>query len=123
MTINNKFQLKTSKNGEEYAKILDKLHDEVSSIPHFNDKEVMLEDSGISFFHKETQKEITWTIAVCLQKFQEINQEKVSHVLKNNELKILAEATEARLEGKDMVLISKDIFGLNNLVISDSEEE
>ena len=41
------------------------LYEEITSIPHFNDSEVILQDQYI-FFHKETQKEIVDSI-VCLK--------------------------------------------------------
>ncbi len=114
--------LSISKESEEYAKRLEKLYEEITSIPHFNDSEVMLKDSGISFFHKETQKEIGWTVSVCLQAYLETNKVKVSHVLTNKDFKIFAQSTEAYLEGKSFT-ITKDHFGLGKLVISDKQED
>jgi len=114
--------LSISKESEEYAKRLEALYEEITSIPHFNDSEVILKDSGISFFHKETQKEIAWTVSVCLQAYLETNKVKVSHVLTNKDFKIFAESTEAYLEGKSFT-ITKDHFGLGKLVISDKQED
>ena len=114
--------LSISKESEEYAKRLEKLYEEITSIPHFNDSEVMLKDSGISFFHKETQKEIGWTVAVCLQAYLETNKVKVSHVLTNKDFKIFAQSTEAYLEGKSFT-ITKNHFGLGKLVVSNIQED
>jgi hypothetical protein len=114
--------LSISKESEEYAKRLEALYEEITSIPHFNDTEVMLKDSGISFFHKETQKEIAWTVSVCLQAYLKINRAKVSHVLTNKDFKIFAESTEAYLEGKSFT-ITRDHFGLGKLVVSDTQED
>ena len=114
--------LSISKESEEYAKRLEKLYEEITSIPHFNDSEVMLKDSGISFFHKETQKEIGWTVSVCLQAYLETNKVKVSHVLTNKDFKIFAQSTEAYLEGKSFT-ITKNHFGLGKLVVSNIQED
>ena len=114
--------LSISKESEEYAKRLEVLYEEITSIPHFNDSEVILQDSGISFFHKETQKEIAWTVSVCLQAYLETNKVKVSHVLTNKDFKIFAESTEAYLEGKSFT-ITKDHFGFGKLVVSDKQED
>ena len=119
---NNEVVLSVSKEGEEYAKKLEALYEEITSIPHFNDTEVILKDSGISFFHKETQKEIAWTVSVCLQAYLKTNKAKVSHVLTNKDFKIFAESTEAYLEGKSFT-ITKDHFGLEKLVVSDIQED
>jgi len=114
--------LSISKESEEYAKRLEKLYEEITSIPHFNDSEVMLKDSGISFFHKETQKEIGWTVSVCLQAYLETNKVKVSHVLTNKDFKIFAQSTEAYLEGKSFT-ITKNHFGLGKFVVSNIQED
>lgn len=116
MNKNNKTEypkkaLNTSEIGAKFAKKLEEIYVNVTAIPQFNDEEVMLEDHGISFFHRETQKEIAWTIRVCLTQFQEIYHEKVSHVLKNDEFRLFAETNEASLEGKKFTLI-KEINGL-----------
>ena len=48
--------LSISKESEEYAKRLEALYEEITSIPHFNDSEVILKDSGISFFSQRDPK-------------------------------------------------------------------
>ena len=123
MTISKSKELNVTKKGENFAKRLEDLYIEITSVPHFNDKEVFLDSSGISFFHKESQKEIAWTVAVCLQIFQKENMQKVSHVLTNKTFKVFAETTEATLEGRDTIMLTRDAFGIGKLIISDKKEE
>jgi len=123
MSFSKSKELNVTKKGEDYAKRLENLYIEITSVPHFNDKEVFLDSSGISFFHKESQKEIAWTIAVCLQIFQKENMHKVSHVLTNKTFKVFAETTEAILENRDTIMLTRDAFGVGKLIVSDKKEE
>tara|TARA_Y100001935_G_scaffold239767_1_gene227721 strand:- start:22 stop:426 length:405 start_codon:yes stop_codon:yes gene_type:complete len=123
MSFSKSKELNVTKKGEDYAKRLENLYIEITSVPHFNDKEVFLDSSGISFFHKESQKEIAWTIAVCLQIFQKENMQKVSHVLTNKTFKVFAETTEAILENRDTIMLTRDAFGVGKLIVSDKKEE
>ena len=91
---------------EEYALTLEKIYEDVESIPHFNDEDIFLEEWGISFFHEETKKEIEWTLIVALRTFIEKTGYQVSHVLTNKKFKQFATTQERYLLGKKFMIAS-----------------
>ena len=79
--------LNESKEAEAYAIKLDTMYSLLISTPHFEDKNVEIEDWAINYFHKETKEEIEWTIATCLMLYINETGNKVSHVVTNPTLK------------------------------------
>jgi hypothetical protein len=79
-------ELTLSQNSDNFIKHIEKIYEDLVSTPHFNDEDVLLEDSGVCFFHKETKEELSWLIVVMLKIY--INQlgHKASHVIKNKTL-------------------------------------
>ena len=94
---------------EDYALALQEIYSDVVSVPHFNDKEVLIENWGITFFYLDTKEEIEWTVIVALMVF--INQTgcEVSYILTNQKFKEFAISQENRCLGKNQLLISNGI--------------
>ena len=44
-----------NQSSDNFVKHLEKIYSDLISTPHFNDEHVIFEDSGVSFFHKETK--------------------------------------------------------------------
>ena len=89
------------------------------STPHFEDKNVEIEDWAINYFHKETKEEIEWTIATCLMLYINETGNKVSHVVTNPTLKNFCIVKESSILGKEVQVSSHidDILGLQIEVI------
>ena len=79
-------ELTLSQNSDNFIKHIEKIYEDLVSTPHFNDEDVVLEDSGVFFFHKETKEQLSWLIVVMLKIY--INQlgHKASHVIENKTL-------------------------------------
>ena len=94
---------------EDYALTLEEIYSDITSVPHFNDEEVLLESWGIEFFYKDTKEQIEWTVIVSLMAF--INQTgcEVSYVLTNQKFKEFAIWQENRCLGKKQLIISNGI--------------
>ena len=94
---------------EDYALTLQEIYSDVTSVPHFNDEEILLESWGIEFFYKDTKEQIEWTVVVALMAF--INQTgcEVSYVLTNQKFKEFAIWQENRCLGKKQLIISNSI--------------
>ena len=94
---------------EDYALTLQEIYSDVTSVPHFNDEEVLLESWGIEFFYKDTKEQIEWTVIVALMAF--INQTgcEVSYVLTNQKFKEFAIWQENRCLGKKQFIVSNGI--------------
>ena len=94
---------------EDYALTLQEIYSDVTSVPHFNDKEVLLESWGIEFFYKDTKEQIEWTVILALMAF--INQTgcEVSYVLTNQKFKEFAIWQENRCLGKKQLIVSNGI--------------
>lgn len=105
---------------QNYAKHLEKIFTDLKSTPHFNDEEVVFEDTGISFFHKESKNEIEWAIVVNLQIFINLFGFKVSHILENEDFKVFAQMQEAECLGESFHLVKSDI-GPIKLIPNDKE--
>ena len=107
-TIFHKSLIKTQ-HAEDYALTLQEIYSDVESVPHFNDEEVLLENWGISFFYKDTKKQIEWTVIVALMAF--INQagSEVSYVLTNQKFKEFAIWQENSCLGKKQLIVSNGI--------------
>jgi hypothetical protein len=104
---------------EEYALTLEKIYEDVESIPHFNDEDIFLEEWGISFFHEETKKEIEWILLIALRNFINQTGYAVSHVLTNERFKQSATIQESSSLGKNSMIVSN---GFEITVIEDSDE-
>ena len=79
-------ELVLSQNSDNFTKHMEKIYEDLVSIPHFNDENVLFEDSGVSFFHKETKEELSWLIVVILKVYVNQLGYKASHVIKNKTL-------------------------------------
>lgn len=104
--IINRNSLNKCEVAEEYALTLEKIYEDVESIPHFNDEDIFLEEWGISFFHEETKKEIEWTLLIALRTFINQTGYAVSHVLTNERFKQFATAQEFCSLGKKFMIAS-----------------
>ena len=104
---------------EEYALTLEKIYEDVESIPHFNDEDIFLEEWGISFFHEETKKEVEWILLIALRNFINQTGYAVSHVLTNERFKQSATIQESSSLGKNSMIVSN---GFEITVIEDSDE-
>ena len=104
---------------EEYALTLEKIYEDVESIPHFNDEDIFLEEWGISFFHEETKKEIEWILLIALRNFINQTGYAVSHVLTNERFKQCATIQESSSLGNNCMIVSN---GYEITVIEDSDE-
>ena len=60
-------ELVLSQNSDNFIKHIEKIYEDLVSTPHFNDENVLFEDSGVSFFHKETKEELSWLIVGILK--------------------------------------------------------
>jgi hypothetical protein len=111
--------LNESKEAEAYAIKLDTMYSLLISTPHFEDKNVEIEDWAINYFHKETKEEIEWTIATCLMLYINETGNKVSHVVTNPTLKNFCIVKESSILGKEVKVSSHidDILGLQIEVI------
>ena len=111
--------LNESKEAEAYAIKLDTMYSLLISTPHFEDKNVEIEDWAINYFHKETKEEIEWTIATCLMLYINETGNKVSHVVTNPTLKNFCIVKESSILGKEVQVSSHidDILGLQIEVI------
>ena len=98
-----------TKYAEDYALTLQEIYSDITSVPHFNDEEVLLENWGIEFFFKDTKEQIEWTVIVALMAF--INQTgcEVSYVLTNQKFKEFAIWQENICLGKKQIIISNEI--------------
>lgn len=106
---------------EEYIKSLEQLYTDIVSVPMFEDDDVMLEDWGVSFFHKESQTEIAWTVIVCMMNFINQTGHLVSPVIKNTDFKFYAEVQEKLCLGES-VEMAKDDIGLPFLLGLEEDE-
>ena len=79
-------ELVLSQNSDNFIKHIEKIYEDLVSTPHFNDENVLFEDSGVSFFHKETKEELSWLIVVILKVYVNQLGYKASHVIKNKTL-------------------------------------
>lgn len=113
--------LKTSKSSESFIKHLEKIYSDLVSTPQFNDEEVFFEESGVSFFHKETKDELASLLMTCLSLYINQTGNKASHVIKNEELKTYAEAFESVSLGKH-ILLMKNSLGITELTVRDEED-
>ena len=52
---------------DNFLEHVEKIYSDLVSTPHFNDEHVIFEDSGVSFFHKETKEELSWLIVIILR--------------------------------------------------------
>jgi hypothetical protein len=106
--------LNKSKEAEAYAIKLDTMYSLLISTPHFEDKNVEIEDWAINYFHEETKEEIEWTIATCLMLYINETGNKVSHVVTNPTLKNFCIVKESSILGKEVMVSSHidDILGL-----------
>ena len=101
--------LKRTQFAENYALTLEELYSDIVSVPHFNDKEVMLEDWGIDFFYIDTKEELEWMVIVAMKVFINQTGYEVSHVLKNQKFKEFAVIQEYSCLGKNFVMINNGI--------------
>ena len=111
--------LNKNKLAEDYALTLEKIYEDVISVPHFNDEDIFLEKWGISFFHEETKKEIEWTLIVALMTFIEKTGYQVSHVLTNEKFKQFATTQELCSLGKKFMIASN---GFESEIIEADDE-
>ena len=79
-------ELVLSQNSDNFIKHIEKIYEDLVSTPHFNDENVLFEDSGVSFFHKETKEELSWLIVVILKIYVNQLGYKASHIIKNKTL-------------------------------------
>ena len=79
-------ELTLSQNSDNFIKHIEKIYEDLVCTPHFNDEDVLLEDSGISFFHKETKEKLSWSIVVILRIYVNQLGYKASHIIKNKTL-------------------------------------
>ena len=79
-------RLSRNQSSDNFLKHVEKIYSDLVSTPHCNDEHVIFEDSGVSFFHKETKEELSWLIIIILKIY--INQLgfQASHVIKNKNL-------------------------------------
>ena len=79
-------RLSRNPSSDNFLEHVEKIYSDLVSTPHFNDEHVIFEDSGVSFFHKETKEELSWLIVIILRIY--INQLgfKASHLIKNKNL-------------------------------------
>ena len=79
-------RLSRNQSSDNFLKHVEKIYSDLVSTPHFNDEYILFEDSGVSFFHKETKEELSWLIVIILRIY--INQLgfKASHLIKNKNL-------------------------------------
>ena len=117
--INIYSELKVSKEAESYALTLEKMYTDVLSVPHFEDNEVMIDEWGISFFHKESQKEIEWVIITVMMTYINVTGNKISHVLTNDDFKYYATVQESCCLGKQ-VMMMRDENGQAQLRVNES---
>jgi len=94
-----KKKLTKKKELREYAKYVDKLYSDVRVVPQFKDEDILLEEYGIEFFHKETQDEILWTATVMLMKLIEHTGCEMSDLISDSELLNYVKLAEARYMG------------------------
>lgn len=96
-----KAKKKLNQNAElrEYAKYVDKLYSDVRVVPQFKDEDILIEEYGIEFFHKETQDEILWTATVMLMKLIEHTGCEMSDLISDSELLQYVKLAEARYMG------------------------
>jgi|TARA_B100001094_G_scaffold316414_1_gene357569 hypothetical protein len=87
-------KLKKNKKAEEFALTLEAIFSDVVSVPMFNDEEILIDKWGITFFHKESQSEISWSFILSLMNYINITGYKVSHVLTVPDFKFYAEIQE-----------------------------
>jgi len=111
--------LTTNTKAENYALTLQQMYSDVNFVPHFNDEEILLEDWGISFFHKETQDEIKWVIIAALSSFINQTGYQVSHVLTDEKFKSFAIIQENNCLGISKMIISD---GIDFEIINDENE-
>ena len=113
--------LKTSNSSDQFVKELDKLYGELVTTPHFNDEEVVLEEIGISFFHKETKEELAALIMTCLSFYINQTGHQVSHVIENNELKTYATVIENLSLGKSF-MVTRNALGITEVIENEEKE-
>jgi len=75
-----------NQSSDNFVKHLEKIYDDLVSTPHFNDEYVIFEDSGVSFFHKETKEELSWLIIIILRIYVNQLGFQASHLIKNKNL-------------------------------------
>jgi hypothetical protein len=92
------------------------------STPHFEDKNVEIEDWAINYFHQETKEEIEWTIATCLLIYINETGNKVSHVVTNPVLKNFCLVKEASILGRE-VQITNNLDSIEGITIDITESE
>ena len=114
--------LNESKEAEDYAIKLDTMYSTLVSTPHFEDKDVEIEDWAINYFHEETKEEIEWTIATCLLVYINETGNKVSHVVTNPVLKNFCLVKEASILGKE-VQITNNLDSIEGITIDITESE
>ena len=114
--------LNESKEAEDYAIKLDTMYSTLVSTPHFEDKNVEIEDWAINYFHQETKEEIEWTIATCLLIYINETGNKVSHVVTNPVLKNFCLVKEASILGKE-VQITNNLDSIEGITIDITESE
>lgn len=114
--------LNVSKEAEDYAIKLDTMYSTLVSTPHFEDKNVEIEDWAINYFHQETKEEIEWTIATCLLIYINETGNKVSHVVTNPVLKNFCLVKEASILGKG-VQITNNLDSIEGITIDIAESE
>lgn len=114
--------LNESKEAEDYAIKLDTMYSTLVSTPHFEDKNVEIEDWAINYFHEETKEEIEWTIATCLLVYINETGNKVSHVVTNPVLKNFCLVKEASILGKE-VQITNNLDSIEGITIDITESE
>ena len=114
--------LNESKEAEDYAIKLDTMYSTLVSTPHFEDKNVEIEDWAINYFHQATKEEIEWTIATCLLIYINETGNKVSHVVTNPVLKNFCLVKEASILGKG-VQITNNLDNIEGITIDIAESE
>jgi hypothetical protein len=114
--------LNESKEAEDYAIKLDTMYSTLVSTPHFEDKNVEIEDWAINYFHQETKEEIEWTIATCLLIYINETGNKVSHVVTNPVLKNFCLVKEASILGRE-VQITNNLDSIEGITIDITESE
>jgi len=114
--------LNISKDAEEFANKLDLMFSDLVTTEHFNDKEVVIDKWGISYFHLETKKAIESLIINILTTYIELTGNKVTHVIKNDLLKNRCFLQEQLFLGKK-TMVTYNLESLEGMQITIIDED
>jgi len=104
-------KLTKNKKAETYALTLEAMFSDVVSVPMFNDEDILIDKWGITFFHKESQSEISWAFILSLMNYINATGYQLSHVLTVPDFKFYAEVQERLCLGIPSTL-GKDELGV-----------